>query len=70
MADIHAGEVDVVVVYTIDRLNRSLLDFVRLIKVFDWQNISMVPISQAFDTSDSMTGRPVENPRERLPRVL
>lgn len=60
MADIEAGEVDVVVVYKIDRLTRSLLDFVRLIEVFDRQNISLVSISQAFDTSDSM-GRMILN---------
>lgn len=60
MADIEVGEVDVIVVYKIDRLTRSLLDFVRLIEVFDRQSISLVSISQAFDTSDSM-GRMILN---------
>ncbi|ODU67769.1 MAG: hypothetical protein ABT11_19120 [Novosphingobium sp. SCN 66-18] len=54
MKDIEAGEVDTVVVYKIDRLTRSLLDFVRLVEIFDRQNIALVSVSQAFDTSDSM----------------
>lgn len=60
MKDIEAGEIDVVVVYKIDRLTRSLADFVRLIEIFDRSNISLVSISQAFDTSDSM-GRMILN---------
>lgn len=60
MKDIEAGKVDVVVVYKIDRLTRSLLDFVRLIEVFDRANIALVAITQAFDTSDSM-GRMILN---------
>ena len=60
MQDIEAGEVDAIVIYKIDRLTRSLLDFVRLIEVFDRQGIALVSISQAFDTSDSM-GRLILN---------
>ncbi|MEP2735459.1 MAG: recombinase family protein [Erythrobacter sp.] len=60
MQDIEAGEVDVVVVYKIDRLTRSLADFVRLIEIFDRRNIGLVSVSQAFDTSDSM-GRMILN---------
>lgn len=60
MQDIEAGEVDVVVVYKIDRLTRSLSDFVRLIEIFDRRSIALVSISQAFDTSDSM-GRMILN---------
>lgn len=60
MHDIEAGEVDAVVIYKIDRLTRSLLDFVRLIEIFDLQGISLVSVSQAFDTSDSM-GRMILN---------
>ncbi|UYV16624.1 recombinase family protein [Porphyrobacter sp. ULC335] len=60
MRDIEAGKVDAVVVYKIDRLTRSLLDFVRLIEMFDRQSITLVSISQAFDTSDSM-GRMILN---------
>lgn len=60
MQDIEAGEIDIVVVYKIDRLTRSLADFVRLIEIFDTRNIALVSISQAFDTSDSM-GRMILN---------
>lgn len=60
MQDIEAGEVDAIIVYKIDRLTRSLLDFVRLIEIFDRQGIALVSITQAFDTSDSM-GRLILN---------
>ena len=60
MQDIEAGEVDAVVIYKIDRLTRSLLDFVRLIELFDRRGIALVSVSQAFDTSDSM-GRMILN---------
>jgi site-specific DNA recombinase len=60
MQDIEAGLVDAVVVYKIDRLTRSLLDFVRLIEIFDRHGTALVSISQAFDTSDSM-GRMILN---------
>ncbi|MGB7372416.1 recombinase family protein [Erythrobacter sp.] len=60
MQDIEADKIDVVVVYKIDRLTRSLADFVRLIEIFDRRNIALVSISQAFDTSDSM-GRMILN---------
>ena len=60
MHDIEAGEIDTVVVYKIDRLTRSLLDFVRLIEIFDRRAIGLVSVSQAFDTGDSM-GRMILN---------
>lgn len=60
MQDIEAGGIDVVVVYKIDRLTRSLADFVRLVEIFERRNIALVSISQAFDTSDSM-GRMILN---------
>jgi len=60
MRDIEAGSIDTVVVYKIDRLTRSLLDFVRLIEIFDRRRVSLVSVSQAFDTSDSM-GRMILN---------
>lgn len=60
MQDIEAGRIDAVVVYKIDRLTRSLLDFVRLVEIFDRRGIALVSISQAFDTSDSM-GRMILN---------
>lgn len=60
MQDIEAGEVDLVILYKVDRLTRSLNDFVRLIEIFDRHGVSFVSISQAFDTSDSM-GRMILN---------
>lgn len=60
MHDIEAGEIDVVVVYKIDRLTRSLLDFVRLIEIFDRRSVGLTSVSQAFDTADSM-GRMILN---------
>jgi DNA invertase Pin-like site-specific DNA recombinase len=60
MHAIEDGEIDVVVVYKIDRLTRSLLDFVRLIDMFDRRHVALVSVSQAFDTSDSM-GRMILN---------
>lgn len=60
MHDIEAGEIDIVVVYKIDRLTRSLLDFVRLIEIFDRRSIGLTSVSQAFDTGDSM-GRMILN---------
>lgn len=60
MEDIEQGKIDIVVVYKIDRLTRSLVDFVRLVDLFEQRFITLVSISQAFDTSDSM-GRMVLN---------
>lgn len=60
LADIERGRVDVVVVYKLDRLSRSLLDFVRLIDVFERYGVSFVCITQNFDTADSL-GRLVMN---------
>lgn len=54
MADIKAGKIDIVVVYKIDRLTRSLGDFSRLIKVFERQRVSFVSVTQQFNTTTSM----------------
>jgi len=54
LADIEAGLVDVVVVYKIDRLSRSLMDFSRLVEVFDRQDVTFVSITQSFNTTTSM----------------
>lgn len=60
LGDIEAGRVDMVVVYKIDRLSRSLSDFIRLIDVLDKFGARFVSVTQTFDTSDSM-GRLVLN---------
>jgi DNA invertase Pin-like site-specific DNA recombinase len=52
--DVEKGLIDVVVVYKIDRLSRSLLDFLNLMQVFDAQKIAFVSVTQNFDTSTSM----------------
>ena len=54
LADIRASKVDVVVVYKIDRLTRSLLDFAKIVEVFDAHGVSFVSVTQAFNTSTSM----------------
>ncbi|WDI40474.1 recombinase family protein [Bremerella sp. P1] len=60
MADIEAGKVDCVIVYKVDRLSRSLLDFARIMETFDRHNVSFVSVTQQFNTSTSM-GRLVLN---------
>lgn len=54
MADIEAGRVDCVVVYKVDRLSRSLLDFARLMSMFEAKNIHFVSVTQQFNTAESM----------------
>jgi len=54
LADIEAGLVDVVVVYKIDRLSRSLMDFARLVEVLDRNNVTFVSVTQSFNTTTSM----------------
>ncbi len=49
MADIAAGRVDCVVVYKVDRLSRSLLDFARLMQAFDEAKVSFVSVTQQFN---------------------
>ena len=54
LSDIESGKVDVVVVYKLDRLSRSLAQFCRMIEVFDRHNASFVSVTQSFNTGDSM----------------
>ena len=54
LADIQAGRVDVVVVYKVDRLTRSLADFAKMVEIFDAKNISFVSVTQQFNTTTSM----------------
>jgi site-specific DNA recombinase len=54
LADIEAQRVDVVVVYKIDRLSRALMDFAKLVEVFDRNNVNFVSITQSFNTTTSM----------------
>ncbi|GHC66518.1 recombinase family protein [Neogemmobacter tilapiae] len=54
LADVAAGRIDVIVVYKIDRLSRSLADFVRMVEIFDRHGVSFVSVTQAFNTTTSM----------------
>jgi site-specific DNA recombinase len=54
LADICGSKVDVVVVYKIDRLTRSLLDFAKIVDVFDAHGVAFVSVTQAFNTATSM----------------
>lgn len=54
LADVRAGRIDVVVVYKIDRLTRSLSDFAKIVDVLDLANASFVSVTQAFSTTTSM----------------
>jgi DNA invertase Pin-like site-specific DNA recombinase len=52
--DIEAGLIDVIVVYKIDRLSRSLMDFAKLVEVFDRNSVTFVSVTQSFNTTTSM----------------
>jgi len=52
--DVRAGKVDVIVVYKVDRLTRSLADFAKLVELFDHHNVSFVSVTQQFNTTTSM----------------
>ena len=54
IADIEFGKVDVVVVYKIDRLSRSLMDFAKLVEVFERRGVTFVSVTQSFNTTTSM----------------
>jgi site-specific DNA recombinase len=54
LRDIESGRIDVIVVYKIDRLTRSLADFAKLVETFDAKSISFVAVTQQFNTTTSM----------------
>jgi site-specific DNA recombinase len=60
LSDIERGMIDVVVIYKLDRLTRTLLDFVRLIDLFEQYGVAFVSVTQNFDTAES-TGRLILN---------
>src|SRR5207302_9924263 len=53
LADIREGRIDIIVVYKVDRLTRSLADFARLVEIFDAQEVSFVSVNQQFNTTSS-----------------
>ena len=52
--DVRAGKIDVIVVYKVDRLTRSLADFAKLVELFDQHDVSFVSVTQQFNTTTSM----------------
>ena len=54
LEDVRAGKVDVIVVYKVDRLTRSLADFAKLVELFDQHDVSFVSVTQQFNTTTSM----------------
>lgn len=52
--DVRANRIDIIVVYKVDRLTRSLADFAKLVELFDAHNVSFVSITQSFNTTSSM----------------
>lgn len=52
--NVRAGRIDIIVVYKVDRLTRSLLDFAKLVEAFDEAEVSFVSVTQAFNTTTSM----------------
>src|SRR5207245_1643642 len=54
LAEIRRRKIDVVVVYKVDRLTRSLADFARMVELFDAQGVSFVAVTQQFNTTTSM----------------
>jgi site-specific DNA recombinase len=52
--DVRAGKIDVIVVYKVDRLTRSLADFAKLVELFDRHGVSFVSVTQQFNTTTSM----------------
>jgi site-specific DNA recombinase len=54
LADVEAGKIDCIVVYKVDRLSRSLLDFAKMVETFDKHQVSFVSVTQLINTSTSM----------------
>ena len=54
MADIAEGRIDTVVVYKVDRLTRALMDFARIVEIFDRHGVTFVAVTQQFNTTTSM----------------
>src|SRR3954447_6745931 len=54
LSDVRAGKIDIIVVYKVDRLTRSLADFAKLVELFDSHEVSFVSVTQQFNTTTSM----------------
>ena len=53
--EVRNGRIDIILVYKVDRLTRSLADFAKLVELFDQHGVSFVSITQSFNTTSSMT---------------
>jgi site-specific DNA recombinase len=54
LAEVRSGKIDIIVVYKVDRLTRSLADFAKLVELFDQHSVSFVSVTQSFNTTSSM----------------
>src|SRR5512144_2694541 len=54
LRDVESGVIDVIVVYKVDRLSRSLTDFARIVEIFERHSVSFVSVTQSFNTTTSM----------------
>jgi len=54
LTEVRSGKIDVIVVYKVDRLTRSLADFAKLVELFDRHSVSFVSVTQSFNTTSSM----------------
>src|SRR6188768_4181095 len=54
LVEVRAGKIDIIVVYKVDRLTRSLSDFAKLVELFDKHGVSFVSVTQQFNTTTSM----------------
>jgi DNA invertase Pin-like site-specific DNA recombinase len=54
LTEVSAGRIDIIVVYKVDRLTRSLADFAKLVELFDQHSVSFVSVTQSFNTTSSM----------------
>ena len=62
LEDVRAGKIDIIVVYKVDRLTRSLADFAKLVELFDQHGVSFVSVTQQFNTTTSMGRSDTQRP--------
>jgi DNA invertase Pin-like site-specific DNA recombinase len=70
LAEVRAGKIDIIVVYKVDRLTRSLADFAKLVELFDRHSVSFVSVTQSFNTISSLHRyRPANRCRSASPSI-
>src|SRR5260370_11174059 len=70
LADIRSRKIDVIVVYKVDRLTRSLADFAKLVGLFDAHGVSFVSVTQQFNTTIPTPPPPAPTPKQKLNQTL